>query len=60
MVSRVLAGMLAACGGGTAAPVVSPATRGSSTPGHSAGTERSEGGQVAVEASWAGPAFTAA
>jgi hypothetical protein len=56
LVSLVLAGLLAACGGGTAAPVVSPATPGSSILGPSVATQRSEGGQVTVEATWAGPA----
>lgn len=56
LASLVLASLLAACGGGTPAPVVSPATPGSSLPGPAAATLRSEGGQVTVEATWAGPA----
>ncbi len=56
LVSFALAGLLAACGGRTTAPAVSQATPGSSIPGPSAATQRSEGGQVTVEATWAGPA----
>lgn len=56
LVSFVLAGMVAACGGRPAAPVASPATPGASIPGPAGATQRSEGGQVTVEATWAGPA----
>ena len=57
-VGLVLAAILAACGGSTS-PSGSPAASGSSEPLAASVTQRSEGGEVTVLATWTGPAADA-
>lgn len=55
LIGLVLAVILAACGSSTS-PSGSPAASGSSEPVPASATQRSEGGQVTVVATWTGPA----
>lgn len=60
--SLVLVALVAACssGPGSTSPPASSAPQESASAGTSTSTQRSEGGQVTVEATWAGPAAGAA
>ncbi len=55
VVGLILAGILAACGGSTS-PSGSPAASRASEPLAASTTQRSEGGEVTVVATWTGPA----
>jgi hypothetical protein len=59
LVGLVLAAILAACGSSTS-PSDSPEASGSSEPLAASATQRSEGGQVTVIATWTGPTVGAA
>ena len=59
LVGLLLASLLAACSSSTNSST-SPTVTGSSEPPPAAGTQRSEGGQVTVVATWTGPAAGAA
>jgi hypothetical protein len=59
LVGLLMAAVLAACGSSTS-PSGSPAASGSSEPPAASATQRSEGGQVTVVATWTGPSAGAA